>query len=220
MTKLDFFTLAKTAANCERPDVSWEPRLELCTQCKWSISAAERTRKVMCRWKLHGMRSATSIWIVVQDSKGVCEECTHWHETFRGYKGGALFIPCSLFSALCESETVPFQLCIWANWSSTSESLHTKQDPFLPFSFSVLFQLVTCSICRILLGSTLTDCFSLSGNNKLHIIQRISKWVHRELQKRTVFSNTCSFNHNECDFLEACKIFLFCSLYQTKILTT
>lgn len=56
MTKLDFFTLAKTAANCERPDVSWEPRLELCTQCKWSISAAERTRKVMCRWKLHGMK--------------------------------------------------------------------------------------------------------------------------------------------------------------------
>lgn len=84
--------------------------------------------------------------------------------------------------------------------------------------FPVLFQLVTCSICCIFLGSTLTDCFSLSGNNKLHVIQRISKWEHCELQKRPVFSNTCSFNHNECDFIEACRIFLFCSLCQTKIL--
>ena len=51
--------------------------------------------------------------------------------------------------------------------------------------FPLLFQLVTCSICCILLGNTLTDCFSLSGNNKLHVIQRISKSEHHKngLQK-------------------------------------
>lgn len=82
---------------------------------------------------------------------------------------------------------------------------------FLLFSFIFTsFFNFTCSICCILLGSTLTDCFSLSGNNMLHVIQRISKLEHHnnELQKLPVFSNAYFFNHNGCHFLEAIKIFL------------
>lgn len=79
------------------PDVSWEPRLELCTQCKRGISAVERTRKVMCWWKLHGMKGCCFHLNCGSRLQGVCEEYRHWHETSRGYKGRALLIPCSLF---------------------------------------------------------------------------------------------------------------------------
>lgn len=45
--------------NCSwlwEPDVSWKRRLELWTQCKWSISVVEWTRKVIHWWKVHGMK--------------------------------------------------------------------------------------------------------------------------------------------------------------------
>lgn len=65
------------------------------------------------------------------------------------------------------------------------------------------------------LGSTLRDCFSLLGSNKLHVIQRISKLEHHanELWKGLEFSNTCLMNPNECGFLGAIKIALSFDFY-------
>lgn len=65
------------------------------------------------------------------------------------------------------------------------------------------------------LGSTLRDCFSLLGSNKLHVIQRISKLEHHanELWKGPEFSNACLVNPNEHGFLGAIKIVLSFDLY-------
>lgn len=54
MNELDFFYF-KTVTNCESQMWAKNQGLSF-AQCKWSISVVERTRKVMCWWKLHGMK--------------------------------------------------------------------------------------------------------------------------------------------------------------------
>lgn len=87
-------------------------------------------------------RSAASVWIVVQDSKGICEEYRHWHETSRGYKGRALLIPCSQPSvslkqchSSCASKPTGPQ-----HWSPfTQSSTLSSCLSLLSFYFSFLF---------------------------------------------------------------------------------
>lgn len=148
--------------------MSWEPRLELCTQCKWSICGVERTRKVIWWWKLHEMKVCCFHLICgprLQESMwGVQTLAWNLQRIQVYYFSVELCLFHILVSALCASETVPFQLCIWV----PSHYTEPFSAPFFSlFFFCFLFTLFMIVCCAAI-------CAAKPRYNEVEIFSRFS----------------------------------------------